>query len=147
MKRKVYNAIALVVLIGSTALAAQAQSSGRTQLIANIPFDFNVGNKNLPAGEYTLVQVNPTSDKAVLQIRSRDGSAGVLVQMTATRGPAEKSAKLIFNRYGDNYFFAQAWIDGDRDGLQAPAPRSERDRERRLAGVKAHEEAIALTRR
>jgi hypothetical protein len=147
MKRQVYNIIALVVLVGSMALAAQAQASGRTQLTANIPFDFYAGNKKLPAGEYTVVQVNPASDNAILQLQSRDGSASALVQMTATMGRAEKSAKLIFNRYGDNYFFAQVWIDGDRNGLQAATPRSERVIARQLSGIKAREEAIALTRR
>jgi hypothetical protein len=134
-------------MVGSMALAAQAQSSGRTQLTANIPFDFHVGSRKLPAGEYTIVQVNPASANAVLQLRSKDSSAGALVQMSATIGRAGKSATLIFNRYGDNYFFAQAWIDGDRNGLQAPTPRSERVIVRELSGIKAREEAIALTRR
>ena len=147
MKRHVYNVIALMVMVGSMALAAQAQSSGRVQLIANIPFDFQVGNKKLPAGEYTVVQVNPASDNAVVQLRSKDGSASALVQMSAAMGRAEKSAKLIFNRYGDNYFFAQAWIDGDQNGLQAATPRSERAIMLGLSGIKTREEAIALTRR
>jgi hypothetical protein len=146
MKRQAYIVIALVVLIGSMALAAQAQSVGRT-MFANIPFDFSVGNKKLPAGEYSLVQVNPASDQAVLQLRSKDGKTSAMVQMSATIGRAEKTARLVFNRYGDNYFFAQAWIDGDRNGLQAPTPRSERTIVSELAGAKAHAEVIALARR
>ena len=66
MKRQAYIVMAMFVLVGSMAVAAQAQSSGHTQLIANIPFAFSVGNKTLPAGEYTVVQVNPASDHAVL---------------------------------------------------------------------------------
>lgn len=146
MKRQAYTVIALVVLIGSMALAAQAQSVGRT-MCANIPFDFSVGNKKLPAGEYTVVQVNPASDQAVLQLRSKDGKAGAMVQMSTTIGRAEQSARLVFNRYGDNYFFAQAWIDGDRNGLQAPTPRSERAIVSELAGARAHAEVISLARR
>jgi len=145
MKRRAYTVIGLVVLIGSMALATQAQSVGRT-MFANIPFDFSVGNKKLPAGDYTVVQVNPASDQAVLQLRSKDGRGSAMVQMSATIGRAEKSARLVFNRYGDNYFFSQAWVDGDRNGLQAPAPRSERAIVNELTGIKAHAEAIALTR-
>jgi hypothetical protein len=147
MKKQAYTMLALFVLVGSMAVAAQAQSSGGTRLIANIPFDFTVGNKTLPAGEYTVAQVNPASDHPVLQLRNRDGSASAMVQMTAVIGKAEESAKLIFNRYDDKYFFGQAWVDGDENGLRAPKPRAERAIERELAGTRARTEIIALTTR
>jgi hypothetical protein len=145
MKKQAYTMIAMIVLVGSMAVAARAQTSGRTQLIANIPFQFNVGNKTLPAGEYTVAQVNPASDHAVLQLRSRDGSASAMVQMGSVIGKAQESAKLILNRYGNQYFFAQAWVDGDNTGLQAPKSRAERNIERELAGMKPKSEAVALT--
>lgn len=147
MKRQAYTLIAMIVLVGSMAVAAKAQTSGRTQLIANIPFQFNVGNKTLPAGEYTVTQVNPASDHAVLQLRSKDGSAGAMVQMGSVIGKAQESAKLIFNRYGNHYFFAQAWVDGDNTGLQAPKAQAERVAERELAGIKAKTEVVALRNR
>ena len=145
MKKQAYTMIAMIVLVGSMAVAAGAQTSGRTQLIANIPFQFNVGNKPLPAGEYTVAQVNPASDHAVLQLRSRDGSASAMVQMGSVIGKAQESAKLILNRYGNQYFFAQAWVAGDNTGLQAPKSRAERNIERELAGMKPKSEAVALT--
>src|SRR3984893_3627133 len=147
MKKQAYTMIAMIVLLGSMAVAAQAQSSGRTQLIANIPFDFSVGNKTLPAGEYTVAQVNPASDHAVLQLRSRDGRAAAMVQMTSVIGKARESSKLSFNRYGEHYFFAQAWVDGDNTGLQAPKSRAERAAEGELAGLKAKTESVALRNR
>ena len=144
MKKQAYTMIAMFVLVGSMAVAAKAQTGGRTQLIANIPFDFNVGNKTMPAGEYTLSQVNPASDQAVLQFRSKDGHAGVMVRMASVIGRAQESSKLIFNSYGNRYFFAQAWIDGDNSGLQAPKSRAERAVERELAGNGRKTETIAL---
>src|SRR5256885_14174729 len=147
MKKQAYTMIAMIVLVGSMAVAAQAQTSGHTKLIANIPFQFKVGNKTLPAGEYTVAQVNPASDHAVLQLRSKDGRAGAMVQMGSVIGKAQESAKLIFNRYGNQYFFAQAWVDGDNTGLQAPKTRAERNADRELAGMKATSEAVALKAR
>jgi hypothetical protein len=147
MKKQAYTMIATIVLVGSMAVAAQAQTSGYTKLIANIPFQFNVGNKTLPAGEYTVAQVNPASDHAVLQLRSKDGRAGARVQMGSVIGKAKESAKLIFNRYGNQYFFAQAWVDGDNTGLQAPKSRAERNTDRELAGMKPTSEAVALKAR
>ena len=147
MKKQAYTVIAIIVLVSSMAVAAQAQTSGHTKLIANIPFEFNVGNKTLPAGEYTVAQVYPASDHAVLQLRSKDGRASAMVQMGSVIGKEQESAKLIFNRYGNQYFFAQAWVDGDNTGLQAPRSRAERNTDRELAGMKPTSEAVALKAR
>ena len=145
MKKQAYTMIAMIVLVGSMVVAAQAQTCGRTQLVASIPFEFSVGNKTLPAGEYTVRQVNPASDHAVLQLRSRDGRASAMVQMDSVMGKAQESAKLIFNRYGNKYFFAQAWVDGENSGLQASKSRAERATGRELAGIKMATESVALT--
>ena len=144
MKNQAYTMIAMFVLVASMAVAAQAQTSGRTHLTANILFNFSVGNQTLPAGEYTVAQINSASDHVVLQLRSRDGNSA-MVQMTSVIGKAQESAKLIFHRYGDKYFFAQAWVDGENSGLQALRPRAERAAEREMAALKAASETVLLT--
>ena len=70
MKRQAYTMIAMIVLVGSMAVAAKTQTNGRTQLIANIPFQFSVGDKTLPAGEYTVLSVNADSSNVALKIQS-----------------------------------------------------------------------------
>ena len=72
MKKQAYTMIAMIVLVGSMAVAAQAQTSGHARLIANIPFQFKVGNKTLPAGEYTVAQVNPASDHEIGRASCRE---------------------------------------------------------------------------
>jgi len=146
MKKQAYTMIALLVLVGSMAVAAQAQTVGRTQLIANIPFQFNVGTKTLPAGEYSVRQVNPDSGGALL-LSSKDGNASVMIQVGSVIGKAQESAKLTFHRYGNKYFFAQAWIDGDNTGMQAPKSKAERAAESELAGLQSKTETVALRAR
>ena len=124
MKKQTYTMIAMIVLVGSMAVAAQAQTSGHTQLTANIPFQFSVGNKNLPAGEYMVLSVNADSSNVAIKIQSRDGRASAMVRMMTVIGKGQESAKVIFNRYGNQYFFAQAWVDGESSGLQAPKSRA-----------------------
>ncbi len=136
MKKQAYTMIAMFVLVGSMAVAAQAQTSGRTHLIANIPFEFTVGDKTLPAGAYDVLAVNTSSDNVVLKIQSRDSKAGAMVRMMTVTASAQASPKLIFNHHGNQYFFAQAWLDGENSGLQAPKARAERYVERELAGMK-----------
>ena len=142
MKKQAYTIIAMFVLVGSMAVAAKAQIGGHPVLIANIPFDFNVGSKTLPAGEYTVSEV--ISGPSVLQLRSKDSRESAMVLMNTVTSKTEESAKLVFHRYGSRYFFAEAWIDGDNSGLQAPRSRAERGVERELASTEPKTETIAL---
>lgn len=147
MKKQAYTMIAIMVLIGSMAVAAQAQSNGRPSLRVNIPFEFNVGSKIMPAAEYLVRSVNEDSSTNLLMIQSRDGKASVMFIAITVEGKAQESTKLIFNRYGNRYFFAEAWIDGERTGLQAVRSRAERVAQRELAGIKATADTVALKNR
>jgi hypothetical protein len=147
MKRQAYTLIAMIVLVGSMAIVAQAQTSGRTQLVANIPFEFSVGDKTLPAGRYMVQAVNADSSVAVLKIQSADGKDSAMVRTMTVIGKAQNEAKLIFHRYGNHYFFAQAWVDGETSGLQAPKARAERALQRELAEAKTAVESIAIAAR
>jgi hypothetical protein len=147
MKKQAYiiTVIMLVTIAGLS--TAKAQTSGNPQLIANIPFAFSVGNKTMPAGEYTVSCANPASDLKVLQLRSRDGRTGVMVQTSSVIGKIQDSAKLVFNRYGDHYFFAQAWLPADNIGMQASQSRSEKFARELVREKRTTETVVATTRR
>ena len=147
MKKQAYTMIAMMVLVGSLAMMAQAQTGGGAQLIANIPFEFSAGNKKLPAGKYVISVINPSSDQRVLQIRSIDGHNRTVLLMQPVEGKVQEEAKLVFNLYGDHYFFAQAWTPANGSGMQAPGSRAERNVSRELAAIKRQTKAIALTAR
>ena len=148
MKKQLYTMAAMMILAGFVAMSsAKAQTNASRQLIANIPFEFSVGDKAMPAGNYTVRQINPGSDNAILQLRSKDGSAGAMLQMTSVLGKTQASARLVFHRYGNQYFFAQAWTTGDSEGLEAPRSRGERGMVERIAGVAPTNESIALASR
>ena len=144
MKRNAYIMIAMIVLVGSLAVTANAQIGSRTQLIANVPFDFSVGGQTLPAGEYTVRQMTPDSGSAIVQLRSRDGHSRALVQMNSVIGKVNDCALLIFHRYGNRYFFAQAWTPGYSEGLQAQKTRAERAAQREIASLNTQAETVAL---
>jgi hypothetical protein len=135
--------IALLVLIGAMAVAAQAQPGGR-RMIANIPFQFNVGDQTMPAGEYTVTQINPSSDRAVLQLRSKDGRSAAMIQMNEVIGKARESARLVFNCYGNQHYFAQAWTSADASGLEAPKAKAERSTQKELAALNVRVETVAV---
>ena len=144
MKRQVYAAIALTVLSGALAVGAAAQSRNRQLLTADIPFAFNAGSKTLPAGKYTVTVVNPSSDRNVLQVRSSDGHFSVLLQTTDMIGKSNPQAKLMFRRYGDQYFLSQAWMAAERTGLAVLKSSAERQLQNELAKAGKKSELVAV---
>jgi hypothetical protein len=133
MKIHLSFAVLMLVLMSLAAVSAEAQASGAPIARTRIPFAFNVGRTALPAGEYTVTVVNPASDRKVLQIRSTDGRVSALVQTTGATTHAADNAMLVFHRYGDKYFFAQARVAGESTTLTAVKSSMERVEARTLA--------------
>ena len=126
---------AIVALAFVTAVASNAQSSNNSaskltnkashQLIAAIPFEFNIDYKTMPAGEYSVQTVATASD--ALLIQSTDGKNSALRPSTATeRSQKNATARLVFHRYGQRYFLAEVW-SGDKAGRQLMKSRDELD--------------------
>ncbi len=143
MKKQLYMVVTIIALITVAGLSSvKAQTS--LSLKANIPFAFSVGNKTMPAGEYIVRCTNPSSDLKVLQILSSDGHQSALVRTNSVSSKFQDNAKLMFNRYGDQYFLAQAWLPADSIGMQAPVSRSEKHVARELAANKQTRETVAV---
>jgi hypothetical protein len=118
MKR---NMLFAVLVLGLTTGSAFGQTLTRV----NIPFEFSIGNSTLPAGEYTVGPVF-AGNSTVLAIHSLDWRKQIVMQTSAAesaKGPSEN--KLVFRRYGDQYFLSQIWAKGQALAL----PVSNRERE------------------
>jgi len=124
MKRQVSSVCAAFVLIAAFgAVTAPAQSSARWQ--ANIPFEFIVLGKTLPAGKYTMSTVSAI-DPSVIAVRNAHSCAHAWTQ-GADAKESDGTNKLVFNRYGDKYFLSQI---RDHDGRVARyLPKSKLERE------------------
>ena len=144
MRKQIFMlAASVVVLVTMTAVTtAQAQTPAFT---ANIPFDFHVSGERFPAGEYTVRCVNPSSDVRVLQLTKTDGKAKVMLLTNGVVGQLNKKSSLVFNRYGNQYYFAQAWMISERVGMQAVKSRQEKATAKEMARLSYKPEMVALT--
>ena len=133
MKKYLTLTIAIMMFLAVITITAEAQVFGSKQIQAQIPFAFNVGSKTLPAGEYTVKVLNPASDRRVLQIRSKDGRSTAIIHTNGVKSNNPNDAKLVFTRYGDTYFFAQAQMAGDLTTLAAMKTNAQRNKEHELA--------------
>jgi len=140
MKRIISMTFAIIIL--ATAYTAGAQQTNAQVVIANIPFAFTANNKTLPAGKYAITVLNSSSDKKALQIRSINGRFSAMVLTNAVVGRIADNAKLVFERYDDRYFFAQAQLPGDSTTLAAL--RSNKERKHAVATAKKKSVVVIL---
>jgi hypothetical protein len=120
----------IVVLSLFTAVASANGQLSRRQ-VADIPFDFVVGDKEMPAGTYSLEGL---TGGEVVRIRAtkNETSAFRLTSLIVHTKAAEKS-QLVFHRYGNSYFLAETWIAGDTNGRRLNKSSLERAMEQELA--------------
>jgi hypothetical protein len=125
-------------------MMAFAQLKPAQKIIANVPFEFIVGNKVLPAGQWTAQRAT-MSDKTLL-IRNLD--AGIAVNSFTLPGESKAaplSCVLVFKRYGDRYFLSGIEVEGDRATYQIPETKAEA--ELRSENRHASEEVIVASLR
>jgi len=128
--------LGLVVVAGAS--VAQAQIIGR--LKSNIPFSFYVRNRLMPAGDYTIVELNPGS--GVMEIRSADGqSAAMFLTINKQEKDARTPSELIFHKYGDKAFLSEIVEQGEMDGAEVVKSKMEKRLEK---AAREKEVSIAL---
>jgi hypothetical protein len=121
MKREFLKGFTMLVLIVTLALAtaiasANAQSNAN-KVVADVPFEFSVGYKALPAGTYSVQSIVSAGNGLLIQ--STDGKMSALRLSEATPRIKEKpQARLVFHRYGERYFLAEVWNGLDNTGRQ-----------------------------
>ncbi len=137
MEGKVIKRLTMLSLVSIFTLCA-AVASANAQLSnpirAKIPFDFNVGEKKLPAGDYTFSRLSGFSDNKAMLVSSADARAHVFQSTFEARIlKAKDDSTLVFHKYGDQYFLKQVFSGGEEEGNQLPESRSERTIRRQLA--------------
>ena len=129
MKRQIASFLGVFGLL-LVAACANAQS---VNVKANVPFDFVVDNVTSPAGAYSIQSINDGIGSPTLMIRSTNNKVGRLVGSNAAENlePAATS-HLLFHRYGDTYFLAQIWMQGEQHGRELRRTRRETEMAKNL---------------
>ena len=132
-------AVVCCVLILAVVVPTLAQLPG-TRLHATIPFDFTVRGRLLPAGTYELRRVNDEPETLMIQnVKTRRTAMFETDPVEAHKTPGH--AKLVFHRYGDDYFLSQVWTSGDDTGREITPSHKERQE---LAGNNTQPETVAV---
>jgi hypothetical protein len=106
-----------------------AQSKGSR---ADVPFAFAVGNQLLPAGTYTI----KTASDGFIAIKNHDKPIEVLTLVHRGGAKAPDGGKLMFHKYGNQYFLGEilsGWAD-----MNVTVPRSNTEKTVLLQQAMAH---------
>ncbi len=119
MKR--FPAIALIVLAGACTAGSSLLAQSH-EVRANVPFDFVVGSKQMPAGSYKFfAEPNDTvviaNDKQEITVLSRTEEAG---------DTTVYSSRLIFDRLGDHYFLREISVPSIAINVELPKSKLEK---------------------
>jgi len=118
MNKKLTSVIALAGLFFVLAIA-NVQGQIPAKVVVSVPFDFTAGKATLKAGTYSIRRMNGNA----LQIQNADGSTAAVLNAPLTLGSRDFKAgqRLVFNKYGDEYFLTQVWlsVDSGRQLLQS----------------------------
>jgi len=139
-RQLVLSFIALVFTLTFSPSKAHAQIIGEIE--ANIPFQFHAGNAKLPAGKY-MIRMLDNSNLTVMEITSADGSTSALFDVReAEANAAPAKTELIFNKYGDRYFLAKLFDEGDPSGSTVDQSRYEKKMSQANVEAQAHVPAL-----
>jgi hypothetical protein len=130
--------ISLLAGVGMLGSAVHAQNIERT-IKATIPFEFSVGDKTFPAGNYRLVSTAP----AFLQLRDAAGHSLATVLTNSVQSlNATATPKLQFLSEGGHYRLAQVWQASYPSGQQLQSRKASTEIAKRQAG---HTQTVAAS--
>jgi hypothetical protein len=114
MTKKMLMAVAC---LGAAVASAQTMSTVRV----NLPEGTKVGKVSLPAGEYSIHELN----NSVLEIKS-ESHQGVNAFVTANTvetkdGIAANHTKVVLKKEGDGYQIQTIWLEGQDLGFELTA--------------------------
>jgi hypothetical protein len=127
-------ALAATAMVSTSTATAQGR-----QMEVKVPFAFHNGSQRLPAGVY---RVEIQSEHLIL-LRGSHGSGYAMgnpqmSQHTTSRG------KVVFRRYGDQYFLREVWTNGSNTGIECLKSKQEKEAQIAAANIAPSGREVAL---
>ena len=145
MRKQVVRGTTMMLLLAALVLVtAVASANAQTaRATANVPFEFVVGSKTLPAAQYTISDM---SGPQVVKISARKENASLFATtIPLSRNASDDKGKLVFHRYGNRYFLAEIWSPGERQGQKLKKSQEERSIENEMAIISSKTDTVART--
>jgi hypothetical protein len=130
MRRKAMNAKStsklrtylLACVLGAVAMVSASNGFAQgNEMRVNVPFAFHNGSQRMPAGVYTV------SIESTHLILLRGNSSSSIVSTNPEIAKPSAKGKLVFQRYGDQYFLREVWAANSETGEKCVKSKLERE--------------------
>jgi hypothetical protein len=124
MNTKIASRIGILAM---SALLAMPSIFAADRVTCNIPFAFLVGNKTLPAADYTFqIEANRHAVSVMGKGKNADAYALVITELAASSHAKEPNTRIVFDRVGDTYTLSEVW-QPSFDGLLLAATKEKHE--------------------
>ena len=114
MSKKMLMAVAC---LGAAIGSAQSMQT----LHVNLPVAAKVGNVSLPAGEYSIHEVNNSVIEISSQERNGVNTFATVNSITAPNQKTSEHSKVVLRKDENGYQVQQIWIEGQDQGFELTA--------------------------
>jgi len=124
----------LLIAIATFATAFTANVSGQTAktVRANVKFDFRIGDRLYPAGEYRIESMSAYNN--VLRIGTvSDANKSEFIFAIQSNAGRSQTPRLVFQKDGENYFLTQIFLDTQQWGYSIRPAQRQLQSEKNLA--------------
>ena len=112
----------LIALIGVAGLGMATKGQVIDQIVVNIPYEFVVAGKTLPAGTYRVNRVSGDNQETLV-LSSFENGAGAIVSTQVENSSDPDKAHVTFERVGGQHFLSK--IETADHVFTIPVSRSE----------------------
>ena len=115
---------AVITVLGVALTIVPAHAHGDSAVLANVPFDFSVGNTTLKAGSYSVEQLQ----SGILALSSSDNKEHQFAMTFPSDSDKQsQESHLVFIRYGSEVVLKKVFISGNENCYELPESSRERE--------------------
>lgn len=130
MKRQFLILIAIAAF--TTTLTTNALGQTGKTVKANVTFDFHIGERVYPAGEYRIESISRVSDDILIVRSVSDANKNHIIIANYSNAAKWQTPRLVFLKYGGSYFLTQIFLDSGQGGYSIRPSRRQRESEKDL---------------
>ncbi len=128
MKKNTFVALALGLVFAALTIfstSTPALANSETSAVFNVPFEFYVGDKKVPAGKYEIQRVSIE----LFRIINDEKNVSVLIHASnlSNYQASSESTRLVFNTYGEQHFLSEIYSAAASGGRLIRASKTERN--------------------
>ena len=131
MKRHFLVLFAIAVFV--TALTTTASGQMSKTVKTNVAFDFQIGDRIYPAGEYRIELVSGQSDNLLLIRNVGDANRTQIILAVHSNAGKRREPKLVFLKDGESYFLTEIFLDSGQWGYTIRPSHRRTESEKNLA--------------